>query len=1230
MKKTAILITLLVTFFSLPYNNLVGQTTVKKVVLQAFWWDYWNSNYAGSWANYLTELAPRLKEMGIDAVWIPPIPKGNNGEGSVGYDVFDHYDLGDKYQKAHLNTRVGTKDELLRMIAVMHANGIEVIQDVVLNHVIGAGDLNGSLGEDPNAPGDKFKNFRYSSFATPAIYGLNDNYLSRSGRWPKNHQNFHPNTDHNCNSGEICEQLFGPDICYYSNAIGQSSNATFNPVQSTDYMRNEARSWVMWLKKQTGVDGFRWDATKHFPTWVQQDLSYNLKYTLPIWAKGNEGMFNVGEYVDFSSSGLDGYVNAVTTANGGSDFLMGAFDFSLRAGIKNMIDGNGFYNMSNLPGTQQNLRVAYYATPNLYVHRTVPFVNNHDTFRPQLDANGNYIGWNSGSELAPHIDPFNERLPLAYALIFAVDGAPQIFFEDLFDIGGTGMRYTHDPKSATELPTREPLAKIIKLHQQLNFKDGTYKVRSAETGTNGAFFPSGSGSADLLIIERSAKAIIALNDNGAALQEAWVNTDFPPTTVLIDHSGYVAGTSVVQNDGRALIKAPPVDPANGTYGFAIWGPQGTLPTYTPSRSTTTQQEWEMANDLGDSHCQSLKQGGALPDNSTEWRIAGKIFVAGGSQVSYNLIADASKDLTLEFVDISGIVASSTNGLGTLSGNFSATQTGWLVMRMRNTTLAQLGQNCFLNVSYTAPATITDVEAYPPYNTVATWSGASSSDWFDCTNWLEGNIPQDLSVVTIPVGTPQYPIIAEAVTINNLTIEPGAHVLIESTGSLNVDYVLVRADINAYGQLKVLGTLNVNNSFKHQQYVAQSGWHNLGASVAAPTTVSTFGTIGATAPSGTPYTINLYNWDAVHAEWVPITDPNTPLVNGAGYLGFVGRHGIMADPGILELEGTPITSVTPSIHYGPTSGTISPNLIGWNFIANPLAATLSFSTLTLNNVNNAFYIWDAQTESYKSWSGGGITDPYIAPTQGFWVQANSASSPDIGTIDYSKSVLSVSPLFLKTYNHLVLRAYSKADTSHRDELVFGFSPTATPGYDAETDAYKLWNISNTPNLYSVYENQRMAINTIPEIDGTNPTYLPVGFEAKESGTYTLKFKAEYLTQGGHVYVEDIALKHIHRLDKSPYTFTYNAREKRIFTIILTTIALPDNADKTIAFAANGGITVINQRPSAGVYSLFDSIGRLVAQGDLQEGENFIQANLRPGIYLLEHRTPEGTAVVKVVF
>src|SRR5437868_6391752 len=154
--------------FILPlFFCLVCQAASNKIVLQGFWWDYWNNNYPNNWSTYLADLAPRLRDMGIDAVWIPPTVKNKNATGSVGYSPFNHYDLGDKFQGGSTATRFGTKDQYLRAVAILHANGIDVIQDMVWNHMDGAGSETGAGGQDPTAPANQWKNFRYVSFSTP-------------------------------------------------------------------------------------------------------------------------------------------------------------------------------------------------------------------------------------------------------------------------------------------------------------------------------------------------------------------------------------------------------------------------------------------------------------------------------------------------------------------------------------------------------------------------------------------------------------------------------------------------------------------------------------------------------------------------------------------------------------------------------------------------------------------------------------------------------------------------------------------------------------------------------------------------------------------------------------------------------------------------------------------------------------------------------------------------------
>ena len=763
MKKKLLLLVLAI-FCSLNYG-FSQSTKVKKVVFQGFWWDYWNNNYPNAWANYLTELAPRLKSLGVDAIWIPPSVK-NQSTGYVGYSPFDHYDLGDKYQKGggslNTRTRLGNKDELLRLIAVLHANGIEVIQDVVLNHTNSAGTNGGVGGQDPQTPFSTaneggYKNFRYVSYSTPLINETSTDYWTRSGRWPKNYTNFYPNQSNNCTTGDICSNFFGPDMSYEATATGRSSNIPssgsvtvgtvsrpyVNPTQASNYMLNGSRDWLNWMKKQTGVDGFRWDAVKHFPVSVQQDLTYNVKYNVPAFAKGGEAMFNVGEWIG-SKGDLDNYVSAVKS---GTEEHTGTFDFSLRGyggngGLYSMVLAQGAYNMQNLPSEQQDKRYMDYATQR--VHRTVPFVNSHDTYRPNLDANGNFLkplgdasGWNTGSELGgngQHIDPREPRIYAAYAVSFAVDGNPCVFFEDLFDVGTTGKRWSHIPSSTVDLPVREDLANIMRAHGKLSFKDGNYGVPTAVTGANAPAFVKGS-SGDHIVFERIGKALIGVSDKYAAVsdnsedEEVWLSVGDASWIgkELIDFSGaHGISTSLVYPDGRVLIKTSPaghtIPGANG-HGYSIWAPVPTgltltsvgslqqyLMTYSPARSTGTVQEWEMANDLGDSHPNSLRQGGSLPANSTAERTAGRIYAMEGSPVKILLYPEVnSRSQTLMVYNTSGTILSQVTGRSTsslpLTLSYTPTKSGWLSIRVKNGAANTSAMKVWVNVSYTAPSVV---------------------------------------------------------------------------------------------------------------------------------------------------------------------------------------------------------------------------------------------------------------------------------------------------------------------------------------------------------------------------------------------------------------------------------------------------------------------------------------------------------------------------------------------
>ena len=66
-----------------------------------------------SWQEVADKI-PEIAEAGYTSLWLPPPTKGGSGY-SVGYDLWDPFDLGDKDQRGTVATRYGTKRELVQL-----------------------------------------------------------------------------------------------------------------------------------------------------------------------------------------------------------------------------------------------------------------------------------------------------------------------------------------------------------------------------------------------------------------------------------------------------------------------------------------------------------------------------------------------------------------------------------------------------------------------------------------------------------------------------------------------------------------------------------------------------------------------------------------------------------------------------------------------------------------------------------------------------------------------------------------------------------------------------------------------------------------------------------------------------------------------------------------------------------------------------------------------------------
>jgi hypothetical protein len=82
----------------------------------------------------ITAKIPELAEAGYDAIYVPNPCKGNSGGYSVGYDVYDPFDLGNTNQQGTVATMYGTQAQLVQMVQTAHRFGIRVYFDNVMNH----------------------------------------------------------------------------------------------------------------------------------------------------------------------------------------------------------------------------------------------------------------------------------------------------------------------------------------------------------------------------------------------------------------------------------------------------------------------------------------------------------------------------------------------------------------------------------------------------------------------------------------------------------------------------------------------------------------------------------------------------------------------------------------------------------------------------------------------------------------------------------------------------------------------------------------------------------------------------------------------------------------------------------------------------------------------------------------------------------------------------------------
>ena len=354
--------------------------------------------------NLVKDHAAQLSKLGINAVWLPPPYKGKSGQQSNGYDVYDLFDLGEFDQKGTTRTKFGTKEEYISASKKLHAAGIQIYADIVLNHKAGADETERIkvMRVDPENRNTKisepFDIDAYTKFIFPGRKNKYSDFI-----W-----------NYTCFTGvDYADDLKETAIFTIMNEYGDDWEEVIDTEKGNyDYLmfadiefRNpavceELKNWGAWFLKETAPDGFRLDAVKHISPKFYNDWLDYLRTLKP-------DLVAVGEY--WAPGDLPLLLKYIDATEG----RMSLFDAALH---------HKFHLASNA-GKEYDLRTIFDDTlVSVKPELAVTVVDNHDT-QPLQALEAPVEKWFK---------------PLAYSLILLREGGyPCVFYPDLY-----GAHYT--------------------------------------------------------------------------------------------------------------------------------------------------------------------------------------------------------------------------------------------------------------------------------------------------------------------------------------------------------------------------------------------------------------------------------------------------------------------------------------------------------------------------------------------------------------------------------------------------------------------------------------------------------------------------------------------------------------------------------------------------------------------------------------------------------------------
>ena len=465
-----------------------GSAAVNGTMMQYFEW--YLPNDGNHW-NKVADNADDLAAAGFTALWLPPAYKGTSSN-DVGYGPYDLYDLGEFDQKGTVRTKYGTKDQYLNAINTLHANGIDVYADIVLNHKAGA-----DTTETVNAVQVQYGNRNYQQSGAYDISAWTVfNFPGRGDKYSSFKWNASCFDGVDYDNNQRTNAVFRFSNKYWDWKV-DSENANYDYLMYADvdfdssYVVDELKTWGEWYISMANLDGFRLDAVKHIKYTFFKDWLTTLRQ------RTGKELFSVGEYWSYELGKLQDYINET----GGTTSL---FDVPLHNNLYSASYGNGNYDMRYiLSNTLVSVDPAH----------AVTFVVNHDT-QPNQSLQSFVADWFK---------------PLAYTLILTrQDGYPCVFYGDYYGLTSGGKSFQNEINSLMKARTQYAYGFQHDYFDDCNIIGWTREGSTSHPNSGlAALITDGAGG--------SKKMYVGTSHAG----EEWYDiTGHQSGTVKIDNSGY--------------------------------------------------------------------------------------------------------------------------------------------------------------------------------------------------------------------------------------------------------------------------------------------------------------------------------------------------------------------------------------------------------------------------------------------------------------------------------------------------------------------------------------------------------------------------------------------------------------------------------------------------------------------------------------------------------------------